>query len=189
MSAPKKITAKSVKSPAPATKPAPAAPVVKKAKATAEAVPAAKPAPAAAPAPVAKPPVAAVKPTVAPVAKPAEVPVTKAAPAPVAKPSPSPAPASKPAVVAIEKKPAVTTVAARVDVGFGNALFIRGEGAGLSWDRGVAMDCVGADLWQIILPESASVVTFKFLVNDLSWSTGPDYSAVGGSSVTLTPEF
>ena len=103
--------------------------------------------------------------------------------------APNAAPASKPAVKAVATAPVVTTISARVDVGFGNSLYIRGEGPGLSWDKGVRMDCVGSDLWQIALAESARAFTFKLLVNDLSWSAGPDFSAACGTSVTITPEF
>lgn len=149
MSASKKTTSKSAKSPAPATKPAAVkAPAKKKASA----------APAAAP-----------------------------APGPAAKVAPTPAPA--PVVKPVASTPLVTTIAARIDVGFGNALFIRGEGPGLSWDRGLAMECVADDLWRVALAEAGRAFTFKFLVNDLTWSVGPDYSVAAGTSVTLTPEF
>ena len=108
---------------------------------------------------------------------------------PVAMLAPSPAPAAPAAVKKVAApKPVVTTITARVDVGFGNTLFIRGEGAGLSWNKGLAMECLGADLWQVVLEESARAYTFKFLVNDVTWSTGPDYSAACGTNVTLTPE-
>ncbi|MDP3073476.1 MAG: hypothetical protein Q8N18_24505 [Opitutaceae bacterium] len=159
MSASKKTKSTPAKSPAPATKPAPAKPAAK-AKA---AVPAKAAAPAKAVVP-AKPAKAAVP--VAPAARPAPV-----------------------AVKPVARKPVLTIISARADVGFGNALYLRGEGAGLSWDRGLMLECIEADLWRITLPESAHGHTFKFLVNDLSWSTGPDYTVPGGAEVTLTPEF
>lgn len=150
MSASKKTTSKSAKSPAPATKPA------------ASKAPAKKKVSAAAPAPVR---------------------VAKVVPKPV--PAPVPAPVVKP----VASTPIVTTISARIDVGFGNALFIRGEGPGLSWDRGLAMECVADDLWRIALAETGRAFTFKFLVNDLTWSVGPDYAVAAGTSVTLAPEF
>ena len=94
-----------------------------------------------------------------------------------------------PAVKRVATKPVVTTIVAQIDIGFGNALHIRGEGPGLSWDRGVLLDCVSDSQWKIELPESARPVIFKFLVNDLSWSTGEDYSVPAGGSVKLTPTF
>lgn len=129
-----------------------------------------------APAPRAKAKVAA-----KPAAKPAPAPVPAVVAAPVVAPKPAPKPQAS--------TPVQTVISARVDVGFGNSLSIRGEGAGLSWDTGLLMDCVEANLWRVTLPESARGYAFKFLVNDLTWSTGPDFTAASGASVTLTPEF
>jgi hypothetical protein len=124
-----------------------------------------------------------VKPATAPAPVPAAKVTPPPAPAPVAKPAP------KPAAPAPAKAAGTTSITARIDIGFGNVLFIRGEGPGLSWDKGVQLDCVAADIWRITLPDAGRKVTFKFLVNDLSWSVGEDYSVAGGSSVTLTPGF
>jgi len=147
--------------------------------------------PATSPAPATK--VASAK-TVAKI-KPSPAKVQVITPTPVAMLAPSPAPVPAPAVAApapvqsAASEPVVTTITAKIDVGFGNALFIRGEGAGLSWDKGVPMDCVDNDLWRIVLAESSRAYTFKFLLNDETWSTGPDFTAACGTSVTLTPDF
>ena len=108
---------------------------------------------------------------------------------PVAMLAPAPVPVAALAVKPVATKPVSTTITAKIDVGYGNTLFIRGEGAGLSWDKGTAMECVKDDLWRIVLAESARAYTFKFLINDVTWSAGPDFSAACGTSVTLTPEF
>lgn len=140
--------------------------------------------------PALAPKTAAVKPTAASkTVRGAAVRTAAATPVAMLAPSPASAPGTKPAVKPVAPKPVVTTITARVDVGFGNALYIRGEGAGLSWNKGLPMECVGPDLWQIVLEECARAYTFKFLVNDVTWSTGPDYSAACGTSITLTPEF
>ncbi len=114
-------------------------------------------------------------------------------PAPAKKPaaaaSPAKPTAKKTAVKAVATRPVTTTISAQIDIGFGNALYLRGEGPGLSWDRGVLMNCVADNLWQISLAESARPVVFKFLVNDLSWNAGEDYTAAPGASVTLVPTF
>ena len=110
-------------------------------------------------------------------------------PTPVAMLAPTAAPISTSAVKSVATKPVQTTISARIDVGFGNALFLRGEGPGLSWEKGLAMECVQDDLWRIVLAESARSFTFKFLINDMTWSAGPDFTAACGTSVTLTPEF
>lgn len=115
--------------------------------------------------------------------------IQSSAPVTVAKPAATAAVAAPAAVRVVAPTPRVTTIAARVDVGFGNALFLRGEGAGLSWEKGVPMECLASDLWQIVLPESARSCTFKFLINDTTWCSGADYTAISGMSITLTPEF
>ncbi len=158
----KKITTKSKVSPAPATKPArtPAALRSPAAKAPAK-VPAKRKAPAAQPVPASAP-----------------------APARPAAALPAPAP-----VPPASRRPVVTTITARINVGFGNALHLRGEGPGLSWDRGVPMECIAADLWRLNLGESARGYTFKVLVNDLTWNSGPDYTVASGGVVNVTPVF
>lgn len=118
--------------------------------------------------------------------------VQAATPTPVAMLAPAPAPVAPVASVAVKpvvSTPVKTTISARIDVGFGNALFLRGEGPGLSWEKGLAMECVENDLWRIVLAESARAYTFKFLINDTTWSAGPDFTAACCTSVTLTPEF
>jgi len=125
--------------------------------------------------------------TVAKKATPA-VTVQATTPAPVAMLAPTKTLVASPAV-SVASKPVQTTVSARIDVGFGNALFLRGEGPGLSWEKGLAMECVQDNLWRIVLAESARAFTFKFLINDTTWSAGPDFTAACGTSVTLTPAF
>ncbi len=100
----------------------------------------------------------------------------------VVKTTPTPAAKVVPAVV-------VTTISANIDVGFGNALYLRGEGPGLSWDKGVRMECVADDRWSLALGESARPFVFKFLINDETWSAGPDFTVSAGTTVTLTPTF
>ena len=151
------------------------------------------PAPATKAAPAAKSAVAVTKAAVP--AKPATKPVPKkkakaTAPAPVAPATPAPVVAAPvPAVKPVATKPVVTAITALIDIGFGNSLYLRGEGAGLSWDKGTLMTCVSDNQWQLTLGESARPVIFKFLVNDLSWSAGEDYTVAAGSSVTLVPTF
>ena len=139
-------------------------------------------------------PVAPAKPAVAVPAKPAKPakPVVAAAPAPVKKAAPVKKVAQPVVVPAVKPAAAVpvrTTITATIDIGFGNALYVRGEGAGLSWDRGTLMNCVSDACWSLELAESARPVIFKFLVNDLSWSAGEDYVAAVGSDFKVEPTF
>lgn len=84
--------------------------------------------------------------------------------------------------------PSAITVAAIIDVGFGNTLFIRGQGAGLNWSSGVAMHCEADNRWTITVPTHGPVV-FKLLVNDLTWSQGENYEALPGEAVQVSPSF
>ncbi|MDD3181052.1 MAG: hypothetical protein PHQ04_12005 [Opitutaceae bacterium] len=111
-------------------------------------------------------------------------------------PTPSPAP-TKPLKAAIPSKkqaaapaqPPTTFISAKVDIGFGNTLFVRGDAPGLFWDKGTPMECVTADLWTIAIQGATKPVVFKFLVNDIQWSSGEDYAIAPGQSATLTPAF
>lgn len=93
-------------------------------------------------------------------------------------------------VASPKKKTATKTViTAKINVGFGNTLFLRGEGPGLSWDVGAPMNCAGDDEWTSAIAGAKAPVVAKFLVNDVSWSTGRDFEVAAGSSVVLEPSF
>ena len=96
---------------------------------------------------------------------------------------------ASPKVKTVATKPVVTAITAKIDVGFGNALFVRGEGPGLNWNQGLLMTCVGDDTWSIKLGESARGYTLKFLINDSTWSVGPDFNVASGQVVTFSPGF
>jgi hypothetical protein len=111
---------------------------------------------------------------------------SSAAPTPATKPAPKPA---TPSATVVVRAPVFTTITARIDIGFGNALYLRGEGADLSWDRGTLMNCIADNCWSLELPASSRPVIFKFLVNDLSWSAGQDYVVASGDTLAITPTF
>jgi len=107
--------------------------------------------------------------------------------------SPKPAAAKKPKTLVAKPKAAapdtaakaaaVTTIEAFIDVGFGNRLTLRGEGAGLSWERGLTMNCLGSAEWVITLEADASTpLSFKFLLNDEHWNIGENYSLTPGKT-------
>jgi len=116
--------------------------------------------------------------------------------APLASPAPAPVPAAvsaKSVAEAPAKKPAVkttsTSIAARIDVGFGNTLYIRGEGPGLSWDKGLVMDCIADNKWTITLSDAVSPVVFKLLLNDITWCVGNDFQVDAGATIEVEPTF
>ena len=83
---------------------------------------------------------------------------------------------------------AATTIEAHIDVGFGNQLFVRGQGAGLSWDKGMPLKNVDAGTWQWSA-EASDKLTFKLLLNDAVWAQGADVIAAPGQKVEITPNF
>ena len=189
---------KESKTPTKVEKPVAASSAVKSAAETAKPAEAAKPAAAKpaetttkapekpvapAPAPTAKTPEKPAAPAPAKAAKPAATPAKPAAPAPAAKTGKKPAASAKAAAP-------VTVIVAKYDVGIGNSMFIRGEGAGLSWESGTAMENAGNDVW--VWTTNAvreGAVSFKFLINDEAWSTGDNMTASAGETTTLRPSF
>jgi hypothetical protein len=82
-----------------------------------------------------------------------------------------------------------TIVIAKSDVGWGNSIYLRGQGGGLSWDVGVLMDCLKKDEWIWSCPSSDGAITFKFVRNDLHWALGKDQVVAAGETSVSTPQF
>ncbi len=82
-----------------------------------------------------------------------------------------------------------TEVAAKIDVGFGNQLFIRGQGDGLSWDKGAPLVCRDSSTWVWSTPHAREKITFKLLLNDRIWAQGPDLVAEVGARTETVPQF
>ena len=85
--------------------------------------------------------------------------------------------------------PSGTKITAQIDVGFGNTLYLRGDGPGLSWEKGIVLDCVADDKWSIAFFDAVEPVVFKFLINDQTWSLGDDFVAAPGTDLTVSPTF
>ena len=103
-------------------------------------------------------------------------------------------PVAKSAKPAAPKKPAaeeagLTRIVAHVNIGHGNALFLRGEGGGLSWDAGVPMECVADDCWSWSVGAVDQAITFKVLINDQQWSGGDNLTVAPGETATFSPAF
>ncbi|HTB64400.1 MAG TPA: hypothetical protein VK737_12520 [Opitutales bacterium] len=63
-------------------------------------------------------------------------------------------------------------IVAKVDVGWGNTVYLRGVGGGLSWDVGVPMTCLVDDEWVWSYCEENPPREIKFLRNDTDWAVG-----------------
>jgi hypothetical protein len=80
------------------------------------------------------------------------------------------------------------TIEAKIDVGFGNTLYLRGEGEGLSWNRGIPLVCVDGSTWKWS-GEAGDPLKFKLLLNDAVWSKGADFVATPGQRLEISPAF
>ena len=97
-------------------------------------------------------------------------------------------PARTPAVTPAARTPALTTIEVKLDVGFGNAVFMRGQGGGLTWERGLPLVCVDAKTWRWS-GLAKDPITFKLLINDQIWSAGNDLMIAPGQKIEVAPEF
>jgi hypothetical protein len=80
-------------------------------------------------------------------------------------------------------------VEARIDVGLGNALFIRGQGDGLTWDKGQRLECIGAGTWIWKTVQARERIVFKLLLNDMLWAQGEDLVLEAGRRLEVVPSF
>jgi hypothetical protein len=94
-----------------------------------------------------------------------------------------------PAKKTVKKAKVVTTIIAKIDAGFGNEVYIRGNDSGLAWDAGVAMKNKSADEWVWSSDAVTSELEFKVLINDKNWSAGPNGVVFPGATVVFEPAF
>ncbi len=80
------------------------------------------------------------------------------------------------------------TIEAKIDVGFGNSLYVRGEGTGLSWNQGIPLTCVDNSTWKWSV-EATDKLKFKLLLNDSVWAAGEDLVAAPGQKLEVSPKF
>lgn len=110
--------------------------------------------------------------------------------APAAKP---PAAPTLPAPAALEARPIKkasrsATIEAKIDVGFGNTLYLRGEGKGLNWNQGIPLTNVDGSTWQWS-GEADEKLKVKLLLNDAVWQKGEDLVVAPGEKVQVAPAF
>ena len=82
-----------------------------------------------------------------------------------------------------------TSIVAYTDVGYGNTLYIRGKGAGLSWEKGLPLKNISSAEWIFDTTKATGTVTFKFLINDQIWAEGDDLKVKAGSKSISSPSF
>ena len=81
-----------------------------------------------------------------------------------------------------------TTLRVHYPVGT-RSLSLRGDLAGLSWDRGVSLTRVTADVWEWSSAEVTRSFEWKPLLDDREWSIGINYRASPGATLDIYPRF
>lgn len=90
---------------------------------------------------------------------------------------------------AASAKKKLTRIVAHVDVGWGKQLYIRGEGAGLSWEQGIPMLCENDTEWHWVAGTDAGPISFKFLIDDKTWALGENITINAGDVHISEPTF
>jgi len=121
--------------------------------------------------------------------KPAAPPPDELASEASASESVSQAPASEASESAVSADGA-TRLVVTAYIGIGNRLFIRGEGPGLSWDKGIPLSFVSIGKWRWETNDATSAVKFKIYKNDETECTGlGERSVEPGAQLDLTASF
>jgi len=83
----------------------------------------------------------------------------------------------------------VTRITARVDVGFGHFVAIRGDRAPLDWVTGWPLLDVAADEWRFVGTELDGAFEYKVLLDDATWQVGPNEMGAAGEDLSVVPVF
>lgn len=74
-------------------------------------------------------------------------------------------------------------------IGISNKLYIRGEGPGLDWDKGIPMELVGIGKWEWKTYDASSTVNCKVLINDEQWTDTENIEIEPNTTVETTASF
>ena len=90
----------------------------------------------------------------------------------------------------VRTKKSDSAVVASVFIGIGNKPFVRGSGAGLNWDKGIAMEFVEIGKWQWIAPANLDEpVELQLFRNDEDADSSGKYTLEPGQQLDLSPVF
>jgi hypothetical protein len=86
-------------------------------------------------------------------------------------------------------KPNHSRILVKYNVGMTNTLYIRGQGAGLTWEKGSPMKNVGPDEWIWETATHFKECEFKVLINDKQYEDGENHHLFNGGAIQYTPHF
>ena len=90
----------------------------------------------------------------------------------------------------VRTKKSDSAVIASVFIGIGNKPFVRGSGAGLNWDKGIAMEFVEIGKWQWIPPAKLKEpVELQLFRNDEDADSSGKYTLNPGQQLDISPVF
>jgi predicted alpha/beta superfamily hydrolase len=85
-------------------------------------------------------------------------------------------------------RPSATTLRIHYPAG-SHALTLRGDGAGLNWDTGVPLTAGADDTYTFTVADLQAPLQWKPLLDDATWSRGPNYKVSPGATVDVYPHF
>jgi hypothetical protein len=80
-------------------------------------------------------------------------------------------------------------IAARAELGTGHTLFVRGQGAGLSWVKGTPLCQVDPGTWIWANGRLEETVIFQLLLDDQIWAKGEKQVLQAGERIEIAPDF
>lgn len=85
----------------------------------------------------------------------------------------------------------MTRIRVRCDVGYGHSIAIRGDSYPLSWSAGRGARNIDSDTWEFEIERipRGQHFEFKALIDDEQWSSGQNFSGVGGDVIDVYPSF
>lgn len=83
----------------------------------------------------------------------------------------------------------LTIVAVRLDPGMPNVPFIRGQGNGLSWDKGRPLSYLDDGVWVWATRQTGEKLICKLLLDDRTWAKGEDLVVRPGTKIEIAPRF
>ena len=90
----------------------------------------------------------------------------------------------------VPTKKSDTAVIATVFIGIGNKPFLRGSGAGLNWESGVAMEFEEIGKWRWIAPsEQEGPIELQIYRNDEDPDSTGKYTLEPGQQLDISPVF
>jgi len=83
--------------------------------------------------------------------------------------------------------PVVTEIRIKAKVPSGHALFVRGEGANLSWTKGIELKKVEEGVYALYLEGNKDKLVYKVLLDDTQWESGENHVVEPGKAQEVNP--